>query len=39
MHNVTQGTPFLERCAAALRAYCASRISGAGPPSVVEHWR
>eukprot|EP01046_Picozoa_sp_COSAG06_P019244 COSAG06_NODE_1365_length_9687_cov_14.601064_2_plen_156_part_00 len=36
---MTQGTPFLDRCAAALRAYCAARISGAGPPSVVEHWR
>ena len=37
--DITQGTPFLDRCAAALRAYCAARISGAGPPSVVEHWR
>jgi 5'-3' exoribonuclease 2 len=34
-----QGTPFLDRCAAALREYCAARVAGVGPASAVAHWR
>jgi 5'-3' exoribonuclease 2 len=36
---ITPGTPFMQRCAAAFRAYAGERLAGGGPPTAREHWR